>query len=76
MREGESGRLGITFASSPTFEASDSSDVNSPSPGEEGREGEGEATDLPSTGVPTMLDLEEAVSDPPLQRRGREGKLV
>lgn len=76
---GESGRLGINLASSPTFEASDSSDVSSPSLGEEGIEGEGEeAAVLLSLGVPIELDLVDEESDPPLLIQGerRDSKLV
>ena len=70
---GESGRLGIILASSPTFEVSDSSEVSSPSPGEEGMEAEGEEVAvLLSPGVPTILDLVEAVSEPPLFEKRRE----
>ena len=64
---GESGRLGINLASSPTFEDSESSDVSNLSLGEDGVEGEGEEF-LLSLCVPSRLDFVEAVSDPPLQK--------
>ena len=67
---GESGRFDINFASSPTF--SDSSPVRRPSLGEEGMDGEGEAF-FGSPGVPVRLDLVEAVSEPPLLGKERDG---
>ena len=73
---GESGRFGISFASSPTFDVSESSAVSIPSLGEEGMEGEGEEDAVfGSPGVPVILDLVEAVSDPPLQGKDRESAL-
>ena len=75
MSGGESGRLGIILASSPIFEDSDSSEVSSPSLGEDGIEGEGEEVAvLLSPGVPTILDFVEAVSDPPLLKKEKGGE--
>ena len=75
VRGGESGRLDINFVSSPTFEVSDSSAVRRPSLGEEGMDGEGEAV-FGSPGVPVRLDLVEAVSEPPLLGKERDGSLL
>ena len=66
-RGGESGRFGISFASSPTLDASESSPARRSSLGEDGMEGEGEdEAVLGSPGAPVRLDLVDAASEPPL----------
>ena len=65
----------MTFTSSANFELSDSSAVKIPSV-EEGRLGDGlGADDLSPLPRPTVEDLIEPDSDPPLQgKRGKKGE--